>query len=103
MKVSTSGMNLPGGRGRLLPGKRLLARGRSKSLVGVKQLIWKSKLDWGERGSMGPGSWLRFLLVHLWQPWKMEGVCMSAVSAELTDCCEDGYKMYWVRITDVVW
>lgn len=39
VKVSTSGMSLPGGRGRILPGKRLLARGRSRSLVGVKQLI----------------------------------------------------------------
>jgi hypothetical protein len=42
-------------------------------------------------------------LVHLWQPWKMEGVCVSAVSAELMDYYEDGYKVYWVRITDVVW
>jgi hypothetical protein len=26
----------------------LLARGRSLPLVGVKQLIWRSKFDWGE-------------------------------------------------------
>ena len=135
VKVSTSGMNLPGGRGRILPGKRLLARGRSRPLVGVKQLIGGRSLklltgNWGLAGvelltencipnawfttqtrlgasggreRLGLGSWLRFLLVHLWQPWKMEGVCVLAVSAELMDCCEDGYKIYWVRITDVVW